>query len=40
MNLENGKALFKVIIRVVKCNPWFNTGGYDSPKERGKKKWI
>ena len=34
------KALFKVITRVVKCNPWFNTGGYDSPKEKGKKKWI
>ena len=28
------KALYKTILRIIKCNPWFNTGGYDSPVEK------
>ena len=30
------KALFKIIIRILKCNPWFNTGGFD-PVEQQKR---
>ena len=29
------KASYKSLIRIVKCNPWFNTGGKDSPFEKG-----
>ena len=27
-------ATFKSIIRIIKCNPWFNTGGYDYPSKK------
>ena len=23
------KALYKSFVRIIKCNPWFNTGGID-----------
>ena len=29
------KATYKSFLRILKCNPWFNTGGYD-PIEREK----
>ncbi len=28
------KALYKSFIRVLKCNPWFNTGGFDNPTNK------
>ena len=28
------KALYKSFIRVLKCNPWFNTGGIDNPTNK------
>ena len=34
------KAIFKSTLRIIKCNPWFNTGGYDSPLEKSEDKWI
>ena len=30
------KAFYKTTLRVLKCNPWFNTGGLDSPFEKEK----
>tara|TARA_B100000989_G_C19460332_1_gene435917 strand:- start:611 stop:736 length:126 start_codon:yes stop_codon:yes gene_type:complete len=30
------KALYKSFIRIIKCNPWFSTGGEDSPYEKEK----
>ena len=34
------KAIIKTTLRIIKCNPWFSTGGYDSPLEKSKDKWI
>ena len=31
------KALFKTFLRILKCNPWFNTGGYDYPSKKDSK---
>ena len=28
------KAFFKTLVRILKCNPWFNTGGYDYPSKK------
>ena len=30
------KATYKTFLRILKCNPWFNTGGLDSPIEEEK----
>ena len=30
------KAFYKSSIRIIKCNPWFNTGGHD-PIKKGEK---
>ena len=30
-NFNFFKASFKSIIRILKCNPWFNNGGVDNP---------
>ena len=30
------KACYKSILRILKCNPWFNTGGYDPIEEERK----
>ena len=27
-------AFLKSLIRILKCNPWFNSGGYDSPLKK------
>tara|TARA_B100000242_G_scaffold293456_1_gene271639 strand:- start:702 stop:938 length:237 start_codon:yes stop_codon:yes gene_type:complete len=27
------KALIKTSMRLLKCNPWFNTGGLDRPED-------
>ena len=27
-------AFLKSFIRILKCNPWFRTGGYDSPYKK------
>jgi len=29
------KAIYKSLIRIIKCNPWFSTSGYD-PIEKDK----
>mgnify|MGYP001200440419 FL=1 len=29
------KAIYKTLIRIIKCNPWFSTSGYD-PIEKDK----
>ena len=29
------KATYKSVIRILKCNPWFKTGGYDKPTKNG-----
>ena len=29
------KATYKSIIRILKCNPWFKTGGHDKPTGNG-----
>ena len=34
------KAFYKSLIRLLKCNPWFNTGGIDNPKKGSKDSWI
>jgi len=31
------KALYKSSIRILKCNPWFNTGGIDEAIEKEEK---
>ena len=28
------KAIYKTLIRIIKCNPWFNTGGCDPIKKK------
>ena len=28
------KAIYKTLIRIIKCNPWFSTGGYDPIKKK------
>ena len=28
------KAFYKTLVRILKCNPWFNTGGYDYPSKK------
>lgn len=30
------KAFLMSFIRILKCNPWFNTGGYDHPIKKEK----
>ena len=31
------KAFYKSSIRIIKCNPWFNTGGIDEAIEKEEK---
>ena len=31
------KALYKTTVRILKCNPWFNTGGVDEAVKGDKK---
>ena len=32
------KGIYKSILRIIKCNPWFGSGGYDPvKKQRGLK---
>lgn len=33
-NFNFFKASFKSIIRILKCNPWFNNGGVDNPVKK------
>ena len=28
------KAIYKTLIRIIKCNPWFSTGGCDPIKKK------
>ncbi len=36
INYNFVKATYKTFLRILKCNPWFNTGGLDSPIEEEK----
>ena len=36
MNYNFIKATYKAFLRILKCNPWFNTGGIDNPIEEEK----
>jgi len=36
MNYNFIKATYKALFRILKCNPWFNTGGIDNPIEEEK----
>ena len=35
-NFSFPKAIFKILIRILKCNPWFKTGGVDNAIDEGK----
>ena len=35
-NFSFPKAIFKILIRILKCNPWFKTGGVDNTIDEGK----
>ena len=31
------RAIFKILIRILKCTPWFKTGGVDNAIDEGKR---
>ena len=35
-NFSLPKAIIKILIRILKCNPWFKTGGVDNAIDEGK----